>query len=156
MNAAVKATARGNNKKHSTHKPLKVWHFCWLTLQQCLFSKIGNQAVLCVYTQLCLTRCDPMVCSLPGSSVHGILQARILEWVAISFSRGSSWPRNQTHISCIGVCVCVCVWKSLSSVQLFVTPWNKQSMEFSRPEYWSGYPSLVGRFFTIWATREAK
>ena len=101
MNAAVKATARGNNKKHSTHKPLKVWHFCWLTLQQCLFSKIGNQAVLCVYTQLCLTRCDPMVCSLSGSSVHGILQARILEWVAISFSRGSSWPRNQTQVSCI-------------------------------------------------------
>ena len=39
-----------------------------------------------VYVQLCLTLCDPMDCSLPGSSVHGILQARILEWVAISFS----------------------------------------------------------------------
>ena len=45
--------------------------------------------------------CDPMDCSLPGSSVHGILQARILEWVAISFSRGSSQPRDQTRISCI-------------------------------------------------------
>jgi len=42
-----------------------------------------------------------MDCSPPGSSVHGILQARILEWVAISFSRGSSPPRDQTHISCI-------------------------------------------------------
>ena len=41
-------------------------------------------------TQLCPTLCDPMDCSLPGSSVHRILQARILEWVAISFSRGSS------------------------------------------------------------------
>ena len=41
--------------------------------------------------------CDPMDCSLPGSSVHGILQARILEWVAISFSRGSSQPRNWTQ-----------------------------------------------------------
>ena len=40
--------------------------------------------------QLCLTLCDPTVCSLPGSSVRGILQARLLEWVAISFSRGSS------------------------------------------------------------------
>ena len=40
--------------------------------------------------------------SLPGSSAHGISQARILEWVAISFSRGSSWPRDQTHVSCIG------------------------------------------------------
>ena len=40
--------------------------------------------------RLCLTLCNPMDCSLPGSSVHGILQARILEWVAISFSTGSS------------------------------------------------------------------
>ena len=55
--------------------------------------------------QLCLTLCDPMDCSLPGSSVHGILQARILKWVDISFSRGSSQPRNRTSIcfvSCIG------------------------------------------------------
>ena len=42
-----------------------------------------------------------MDCSSPGSSVHGILQARILEWVAISFSRGSFWPRDQIHVSCI-------------------------------------------------------
>ena len=45
-------------------------------------------------TQLCLILCDPMDCSLLGSSVHGILQARILEWVAIPFSRGSSQPRS--------------------------------------------------------------
>ena len=44
---------------------------------------------------------NPMDCSPPGSSVHGVLQARILEWVAISFSRGSSQPRNQTWVSCI-------------------------------------------------------
>ena len=42
-----------------------------------------------------------MDCSLPGSSVHGILQARILEWVAISFSRGSSWPRDRSRVSCV-------------------------------------------------------
>ena len=47
--------------------------------------------------QLCLTLCDPMDCSMPGSSVHGILQARILEWVP--FSRGSSQPRDQTQVS---------------------------------------------------------
>ena len=46
--------------------------------------------------------CDPMDCSPPGSSGHGILQARILEWVAMPSSRGSSWPRERTHISCIG------------------------------------------------------
>ena len=45
--------------------------------------------------------CDPIDYSLPGPSVHGILQARILEWVAIPFSRGSSWPRDQTRVSCI-------------------------------------------------------
>ena len=52
-------------------------------------------------TKSCLTLCDRMDCSPPGSSVHGILQARTLQWVAISFSRGSSQPRNQTHVSCI-------------------------------------------------------
>ena len=50
----------------------------------------------------CLTLCDPMDCSLPGSSVYGILQVRILEWVAISSFRASSWPRDRTCISCIG------------------------------------------------------
>ena len=48
-----------------------------------------------------LTLCDPINCSLPSSSVHGILQTRILEWVAISFSRGSSWPRDRIWVSCI-------------------------------------------------------
>ena len=51
--------------------------------------------------QSCPTLCDPVDCSPPGSSVHGILKARILEWVAIPFSRGSSKPRNQTHVSYI-------------------------------------------------------
>ena len=50
-------------------------------------------------TQLCPTLCDPVDYSPPGSSVHGILQARILEWVAISFSRGSSRPKDQTQVS---------------------------------------------------------
>ena len=49
--------------------------------------------------QSCPTLCHPVDCALPGSSVHGILQARILEWVAISFSRGSSRPRDRTQFS---------------------------------------------------------
>ena len=49
--------------------------------------------------QSCLTLCDPMDCSLPGFSIHGIFQARVLEWVAISFSRGSFRPRDQTRVS---------------------------------------------------------
>ena len=49
----------------------------------------------------CLPLCDPMDCSTPSPSVHGISQVRILEWVAISFSRASSQPQNQTWVSCI-------------------------------------------------------
>ena len=49
--------------------------------------------------QSCLTLCNPMDCSLPGSSVHGMLQARILEWVAMPSSRRSSQPRDQTRVS---------------------------------------------------------
>ena len=67
------------------------------------FNKMKDQetsCVWCVLTQPCLTPRNPMDCSPPGSSVHGILQARILEWVAISFSRGSSWLRDQIHSSC--------------------------------------------------------
>ena len=63
--------------------------------------------------QSCPTLCYPMDCSLPGSSVHGIFQARVLEWVAIAFSRGSSSPRDWTRVS-----------------------------------------GIVGRRFTIWATRD--
>ena len=49
--------------------------------------------------QSCLTLCDPMNCTLPGSSVHGVLQARILEWVVIPFSRGSYQPRDGARVS---------------------------------------------------------
>ena len=53
-----------------------------------------------VSAQSCLTLCDPMDCSPPGSSVHGIFQARILEWVAVSYARGSFRPKDQSHVSC--------------------------------------------------------
>ena len=76
-----------------------------------------------------------MDCSLPGSSVHEILQARILEWVAFPFSRGSSQPKDPNQVKV----------KSLSCVRLFATPWTVTyqaplSMRFSRQEYWSGLP----------------
>ena len=58
-------------------------------------------AVLCFVTQSWQTHCDPMDCSQPGSSVHGILQARMLEWVDIPFSRGSFQPRDRTEVSYI-------------------------------------------------------
>ena len=55
----------------------------------------------CSLTKLCLILYNPMDYSLPGSSLHGISQARVLEWVGISFSRGSSWPSDWTQVSCI-------------------------------------------------------
>ena len=60
-----------------------------------------SQRVWMTAIQLCPTFSDPMDCSLPDSSVHGIVQTRILKWTSISFSRGSSWPRGQTQVSCI-------------------------------------------------------
>ena len=54
----------------------------------------------CLVAKWCLTLLWPHGCSLPGSSVHGILQARILEWVAMPSSRGASWPRDRTPVSC--------------------------------------------------------
>ena len=63
------------------------------------FNKEKNCSLV---TKSCPTLCDPMDCNLPVSSVHGISQARILEQIAIFFSRGSSQPKDQTHIFCIG------------------------------------------------------
>ena len=63
----------------------------WTWLKQLKWSEV-------LVLQLSPTLCDPMDCSQAGSSVHGIFQARILEWVAISFSRGSSWPRDWTQV----------------------------------------------------------
>ena len=57
--------------------------------------------VIVLIAQLCPTLSDPMDCGPPGSSVHEILQASILEWVAIPYSKGSSWPRDQTWVSLI-------------------------------------------------------
>ena len=80
--------------------------------------------------QLCLTLCDPIDSSPPGSAVPGILQARTLEWVAISFSNAWKWKVKV---------------KSLSRVRLLATPWPAAyqalpSTGFSRQEYWSGLP----------------
>ena len=68
------------------------------TIEHLLY--VGIYRVVLV-VQLCPTLCDPTDCSLPGSSVHEILQAGILGWVAIPFSRGSSQPRDRTRVSCI-------------------------------------------------------
>ena len=66
-----------------------------------------------VLSQSCPTLCDPVDCSPPGSFVHGIFQARFLEWVAISYSRGSFLPRDWTHVSCIS-----CIGRLMDSLPL--------------------------------------
>ena len=60
---------------------------------------VATVNVLGLVAQSCLTPCDPMDCNPPGSSVHGILQAGILEWVALPSSRGSSQPKDRTAVS---------------------------------------------------------
>ena len=105
---------------------------------------------VCMRAQSCPALCNPTNCRPPGSSVHGILQARRLEWVAIPLSRGSSLTQGSSP----GILHCrqilyhlshymlACM---LSGVWLFVTPWTvahqaSLSVEFSRQEYWSGLP----------------
>ena len=74
----------------------------WATIPRLLLYRVWKwKYIESEVAQSCLTLCDPVDCSPPGSSVHGILQARILEWIAIFFSRGSSWPRDRTQVSCI-------------------------------------------------------
>ena len=69
---------------------------------QCpMMNHTGKEYICVLVAQSCLTLCDPMKCSPPGSSVHGILQSRILEWVAISSTRVSSPLRDRTPVSCI-------------------------------------------------------
>ena len=72
----------------------------WKRKSECLLMSCSMEVKVSV-TQSCLTLCNAMNCSPTGSSVHGIFQARILDWVAISSSRGSFWPRDQTWVSCI-------------------------------------------------------
>ena len=91
-------------------------------------------------TQSCLTVCDPMDCSPPGSSDHGILPARILEWVAMSFSRGSSQPRDRTQVSRIeGRCFNLWTTREVGlhrTIQLQFLQHYWSGHRFGLPWYW--------------------
>ena len=89
-------------------------HYTKVGIQRSSLLLPGFSLYICLCVLSCVWLCDLLDCTPPGSSLHGILQARILEWVAIPFSRGSSWPRDPTQVS-----------------------------------------HISGRFFTIWAIREA-
>ena len=83
----------------------------------------------CLVAKLCPTLCNPMDCSPPGSSVHGISQARIMEWVSISSPRGSSWPRDWTHISCIDRQI-LFHWATRESLLLKLTDYTSFSLPY--------------------------
>ena len=103
----------------ATHSSISAWRIPWTQepgrIQPTGSQRVGHAEVsehTCMHyiacfryesevAQSCPTLCDPMDCSRLGSSIHGIFQARILEWVAISFSSGSSQPRDQTRVSFI-------------------------------------------------------
>ena len=89
----------------------RVFYLCFLILLLSVYAKKKKKLIwkyTCIPVFLAQSLysawlfCDPMDYSLPGSSIHGIFQARILGWVAISYSRASSWPRDQTHVSYTG------------------------------------------------------
>ena len=101
------ATVRGVTKSQTRLKQLSS-SCSWADITDCWGSSLGDSQrfILLIERLLFFSRCiwlfcDPMDYNPPGSSVRGISQARILEWVAISFSKESSWPRNQIHISCM-------------------------------------------------------
>ena len=115
----VKESCFSGKKRHEENIPV-----CLLLIPQAA-------AAAAKLLQSCPTLCNPVDCSPPGSPVPGILQARTLEWVAISFSNAWKWKVKV---------------KSLSPIRLFATPWTAAyqappSMGFSRQEYWSGVPS---------------
>ena len=103
----------------ATHSSLLAWRISW-TGEPGGFQSMGSQRVrhdwatehhhlllhlhecACMLSCSVVSICDCMDYGPPGSSVHGILQERRLEWIAISSPRGSSWPRDQAHVSCIG------------------------------------------------------
>ena len=118
----------------ATHSSILTWRIPWTEKSGGLQS-MGWQRARCANAnakslQSCPTLCDPIDGSPPGSTIPGILQARILEWVAMSFS--NAWKRKVKV-------------KSLSHVRLLATPWTAAyqappSTGFSRQEYWSGVP----------------
>ena len=109
----------------------------------------------CWVAQLCPTLCDPIDCSPPGCFVHGILQTRILQWVAMLSSRGPSWPRDQTCVCCISclgrqILYHWATWEACLYSNAFFIP-NPSEQVFCPflwfKEVWSCYIGVVFFFF---------
>ena len=98
----LKTLRASEGLKVGGHEPTTMFLVLLALLESC---HSPGRKVKELVVQSCLTLCDPVDCSAPDSSVHGILQAGILEWVTTSFSRGSSSPRDRTWISCRISCI---------------------------------------------------
>ena len=114
----------------TNHYPLRVGVSSWFWNKPSFLLAAAAAAAAAKLLQSCLTLCNPIDSSPPGSPIPGIIQARTLEWVAISFSSAWKWKMKV---------------KLLSRVWLFATPWTAAyqvppPMGFSRQEYWSGLP----------------
>ena len=105
--------------------------------------------MLCLPAQPCLTLFDPMDYSPPRSSVRGILQARILQWVARPSSGGSFQPRNRAQVSCIAGGFFI-IWATKEAQECWVG-----SLSLLQEKFPTRVSCIVGEFFTSWATREA-
>ena len=120
LNVLILVVMRNRTELGTTQSILECWYY----------THDSKTAAAAKSLQSCPTLCDPRDGSPPGSAIPGILQARTLEWVAISFSNARKWKVKM---------------KSLSRVRLLATPWTAayqapRSMGFSRQEYWSGVP----------------
>ena len=97
-----------------------LYTYIHLIITDWILRRLTQQKLKSEVAQLCSTLCDPMFCSLPRSSIQGIFQARVLEWVAISFSRGSSQLRDRTLVSRIAG-RCFNLWATREACQLSVS-----------------------------------
>ena len=121
-------------KHHGINLSIKhiyiLFFVCFLICNKRIITSDRDVRVCMLSLQSCPILCDPMNCSPPGSSVHGILQARILEWVAMSFSRGSSWTRDQTHVSWIALFITSTSWEAPDrDVVKIPSPWTHRSTQ---------------------------
>ena len=118
----------------------------WATREAHRWNEIESEVA-----QSCPTLCNLVDCSLPGSSVHGILQARILEWVAISSSRGSSQPRDWTLISCV-TGRCFNLWATCESLYCTLVTYNiilQLYFNLKKKEFFSGKSFFFPSNFSI-------
>ena len=116
----------GRDQDHAQEKEMQKAK--WLS-EEALQIAVNRRESESEVAQSCPTLWDPMDCSPPGFSIHGILQARILEWVAISFSRESSQPRDGTQVSCItGRCFNLWATREAGIDKIYSKSWKEKNL----------------------------